>query len=210
MKNIIHKISIPFYIIGILLIAISFYYFNLYLQNLFEIKNYSNWTKVSKGATITHVTIDTRANNVFNGMPILNLIGSAILPGTTYIILVEYTYIFNGKTYTSRNYDLLSNGTSNKLNATIQYDNLVKSTVDYYINPSGTKTYLVLDEPNQLGLPWKFLIYLFMGLFLVYGGYLLPNLFGKMPEKIDNLINKKLGILPVEIDVGNDDVLSIA
>lgn len=199
-KKPVHKLSIPFYIIGIIFLVVAAFSLLDYGIDFYRIIGFKkNFVKIPGGATVKHVTSDIKNYNIFNGFPLLNLVGDIFLPGTTTVILVEYEYYLHGVKYIARGYDLLNIGFRDKLDAVMKMDKLKAGNVDLYIDPKTNRSYLSLNKLSDLGLPWETIIYTLIGLFMFYGGYLLPNIFNEFPKKIDAYFTKKFGIIPFDL-----------
>jgi len=194
----VHKVSVPFYIIGILFIVISIYFFYDYLSDYTVIRDFDKWEK-REGAKIKYITTDTKQLNIFANFPLLNLIGSVFLPGKTNIVLVEYEYEIDGEIHTSRDYDLLGLGYPDKLDLLIEQERLDGNKVSFYLDPTGKRTFLKLNSMNELGLPLDSIVYLAIGVFFIYGAIYLPKVFDNIVDTVEKVFFVKFGV-PLDVN----------
>jgi len=151
----IMDISIILYIIGIIFLILSMIELKQYYDKYNEIKGYNKFKKIENGGIVKYIDLDLNNN-----------------------VIIEYQ--FNNKNI--RTYSLLNKKFKDRLDGIIYIDGLRNKSIDVY--NYNDKTYIELNNLNQLGYPISGLLYLLISFGLIYGGYVIGDYFDNFFKNI--------------------------
>lgn len=144
----IMDISIILYIIGIIFLILSIIELKQFYDKYQEIKGYNKFKKIENGGIVKYIDLDLNNN-----------------------LIIEYQFDNKNK----RTYSLLNKHFKDRLDGIIYVNNLKDKNIDvYYYND---KTYIELNNLNQLGYPINGILYLLISVSLIYGGYIIGDYF---------------------------------